>query len=722
MARTLFSDIPSFVRAPRITGLTASRSGLVIATRRMINDAGTAFIDQLFEVTPDRARQLTWGDKSASLLGIGERGELYFTREDPGEKERGSAIWMLPPTGEAREIFRYKAGIVALQATRANLLLTLAVLPGAADAADGSAAPSATERLLGASHTLATKRAAAKTSAVLHSIYPIRSWDHDRGPGENRLFVSPLPSLYCDPGLEPYSPSEGPSSSNADPFHAAKEAPLHSGAEEEEDDGGEYTLPPTELSLTEVPLPPAPEGVDEWSLAYAIPLPIGTHAFAVMTGRTTIDSFNQVWLVDLTGAQPPRFVAADPKADYDVAGVSFDSTWALLARNLPPLPGQTVDVEYQSFSIATGATTRVASHVWGKPVIAPDGAIYLTADRRGRGGVFRLSTSGEPVLLTPDDEYTYNNLAWAGDHLVALRSSIAEPPAVVVIDPVTGEVARGPELTPELELPGELTEIGATAKDGTPIRAWLAVPDGEGPHPLVVFAHGGPWGAWNDWTWRWNPWVFVAHGYAVLLPDPGISTGYGHHMISRGHDAIGDEPFTDIMALADAAVARPDINQDHQAFAGGSYGGYMANWVAGHTGTRFACIVTHAGLWNVGAMSTTTDNGSWYRWMMGSNPAIGHGLSQAEMWSPHLFAKKIAVPMLVIHGDKDYRVPFGQALELWADLQRLSPQLGHQFLYFPDEGHWILKPANAEIWYETFVAFLDEHVRGKKFKRADLLG
>lgn len=148
----------------------------------------------------------------------------------------------------------------------------------------------------------------------------------------------------------------------------------------------------------------------------------------------------------------------------------------------------------------------------------------------------------------------------------------------------------------------------------------------------------------------------------------------------------------------------------------------MANWVAGHTGTRFACIVTHAGLWNVGAMSTTTDNGSWYRWMMGSNPAIGHGLSQAEMWSPHLFAKKIAVPMLVIHGDKDYRVPFGQALELWADLQRLSPQLGHQFLYFPDEGHWILKPANAEIWYETFVAFLDEHVRGKKFKRADLLG
>src|SRR5699024_479256 len=136
------------------------------------------------------------------------------------------------------------------------------------------------------------------------------------------------------------------------------------------------------------------------------------------------------------------------------------------------------------------------------------------------------------------------------------------------------------------------------AADGTEVRAWLRLPEGEGPHPLVVFAHGGPWGSWNAWTYRWNPGPFVAAGYAVLLPDPAISTGYGQSMIDRGQHELGGAPFTDIMALTDAVVARDDIDAERTAFAGGSYGGYMANWVAGHTGDRFRCIVTHASLWD----------------------------------------------------------------------------------------------------------------------------
>src|SRR5699024_5500591 len=125
-----------------------------------------------------------------------------------------------------------------------------------------------------------------------------------------------------------------------------------------------------------------------------------------------------------------------------------------------------------------------------------------------------------------------------------------------------------------VDLPGTLTEVTASAEDGTALRAWLRLPEGEGPHPLVVFAHGGPGGSGNCCTYRGTPEPFVPAGYAVRLPDPAISTGYGQAMIDRGQHQRGGTPYTDIMALTDRAVAREDIDAERTAFAGGSYGGY----------------------------------------------------------------------------------------------------------------------------------------------------
>lgn len=660
-----FEDIPSFVRASRINGLAAHRCGTVVATVSEINEKGNAFITQLVAVERDGAtistRYLTHGEESASLQAIGGRGEIYFTRKDGAEDEKGSALWMLPPRGEARQVLRRFEGIDSVEETENRLVISASLMPSAAD--------------LAASDELAGARSEAKTNAVLYDSFPIRRWNADCGPTVRRLFVAPLPEL---------------------------------------DGGGE-------LELTEVELPEAPKGMDEWKLARVTPSRDGATAFVTMEGRVGITDTSQVWMIPLDGAGKPVLVAADPELHYGAAAVAPDGTWALVESSLPPLAGQVVDNELFRYDVASGGLENLTSEFDNTDtgyVVTESGELFVTANRRGRGGVFRIE-SGAGVLITDDDEYTYSFLNDTGDGLVALRSSLAEAPTVVFIDPDDGAVAVAPSLGAELDLPGELTEIGAVAEDGTELRAWLAVPDSEEPSPLVVFAHGGPWGSWNDWTWRWNPWPFVARGYAVLLPDPGISTGYGKHMVSRGHDALGREPFSDIMALADVAVARPDIDEARQGFAGGSYGGYMANWVAGHTGTRFKCVVTHAGMWNIGTMSKATDNGSWYEWMMGELPDGG---TQASEWSPHSSAENIAVPMLVIHGDKDYRVPFNQALELWQDLQRLHPEAGNKFLYFPDEGHWILKPANAQVWYETFLAFLDEHVCGKEFERSALLG
>jgi dipeptidyl aminopeptidase/acylaminoacyl peptidase len=232
---------------------------------------------------------------------------------------------------------------------------------------------------------------------------------------------------------------------------------------------------------------------------------------------------------------------------------------------------------------------------------------------------------------------------------------------------------------------------------------------------MLLWIHGGPLGSWNGWSWRWNPWLMAAKGYAVLLPDPALSTGYGAKMVARGWGQWGGAPFTDLMAITDTAIGRSDIDATRTAAMGGSYGGYMANWVAGHT-DRFRCIVTHASLWALDQFSGTTDVPGY--WVKEFGALIDQPERYAE-WSPHNYVRDIRTPMLVIHGDKDYRVPVGEALRLWWDLQREGVE--SSYLYYPDEGHWILKPGNARVWYETVWAWLGKHVHGAEWKRPELL-
>jgi dipeptidyl aminopeptidase/acylaminoacyl peptidase len=212
----------------------------------------------------------------------------------------------------------------------------------------------------------------------------------------------------------------------------------------------------------------------------------------------------------------------------------------------------------------------------------------------------------------------------------------------------------------------------------------------------------------------------AARGYAVLLPDPALSTGYGQDFIQRGWGAWGRAPYDDLMAATDAACAHPRVDGDRTAAMGGSFGGYMANWVAGHT-DRFDAIVTHASLWALDQFGATTDAS--YYWIREMTPEM------VAANSPHNHVGQISTPMLVIHGDKDYRVPIGEALRLWFGLlteSRLpaapdgtSP---HQFLYFASENHWVLSPQHAILWYQVVAAFLSRHVLGEEIELPETLG
>jgi dipeptidyl aminopeptidase/acylaminoacyl peptidase len=231
----------------------------------------------------------------------------------------------------------------------------------------------------------------------------------------------------------------------------------------------------------------------------------------------------------------------------------------------------------------------------------------------------------------------------------------------------------------------------------------------------VVFIHGGPLSSWSAWSWRWNPWLLAARGYAVLLPDPALSTGYGQGLVGRGRGRWGAEPFTDLMSLVDAAVARPEVDERRTAAMGGSFGGYMANWVAGQT-DRFRCIVTHASIWSLEQFHGTTDHAAWWEREFGSPEAMPE---RYRDHSPDRNLARIRTPMLVIHGERDHRVPIGEALRLWTDLTRTGVEA--KFLYFPEENHWISTPPHVRVWYETVLAFLDQHVLGKDWVRPELL-
>ena len=259
----------------------------------------------------------------------------------------------------------------------------------------------------------------------------------------------------------------------------------------------------------------------------------------------------------------------------------------------------------------------------------------------------------------------------------------------------------------------------ATADDGTPLRAWLVLPaaaSARDPAPLLLWVHGGPLHSWNAWSWRWNPWIMAARGYAVLLPDPALSTGYGQEFVRRGWGRWGEAPYTDLMTVTDAAVARPDIDEERTAAMGGSFGGYMANWIAGHT-DRFRAIVTHASLW---ALDQFAPDDRRLRLLAPRDDARDDGGQQpapVRRRDPHADAgdpRRQGLP----GADRRGPAAVGRARRTRSGEDGTMP---HKFLYFPDENHWVLKPQHAKIWYQVVLAFLDATVHGKEWQVPDLL-
>jgi dipeptidyl aminopeptidase/acylaminoacyl peptidase len=268
------------------------------------------------------------------------------------------------------------------------------------------------------------------------------------------------------------------------------------------------------------------------------------------------------------------------------------------------------------------------------------------------------------------------------------------------------------QLRAELDVrePESVTVKGA---DDTPMQMWILKPPGFDPAkkwPVAYLVHGGPQGAWNDgWSYRWNPQLWAARGYVVALPNPRGSTGFGQKYVNEITGDWGGKVYDDLMKGVDWLEQQPWVDKDRIGAAGASFGGYMMNWFAVNTG-RFKCLITHCSVWNFESMYGTTEELWFDEWEHGG-PPWGKNRHSYEKHSPHRFAANLAkfkTPMLVIHNDLDFRCPIGQGHELFTTLQRL--RVPSRMINFPDEGHWVLKPANSRYWHQEVFAWLKKHV------------
>jgi dipeptidyl aminopeptidase/acylaminoacyl peptidase len=349
---------------------------------------------------------------------------------------------------------------------------------------------------------------------------------------------------------------------------------------------------------------------------------------------------------------------------------------------------------------------------------APDSkTIYFLAENETLQPIYAMEAKAgaTPKKLLDGFNAAYV-LGTDGKTLVAERTSLTTPAELFVaasdgsgLKPLTHQ-NDAILATLEMNAPEKFWFDGA---EGTKVEAMLLKParfEAGKKYPMLVLLHGGPQTMWSDsWGYRWNPQVFSAPGYVTLMINRRGSTGYGQKFTDEITNDWGGRAYTDVMKGIDAAIAKYSfIDKTKLAAAGGSYGGYMADWLATHT-DRFKAIISHAGVYDKFSMYATEE--LWFEEHdMQGTPWTAP--DNYKKWSPSTYAGdlgKFKTPTLVIAGEKDYRVPYTQSLELFSALQRQG--VPSKLMVFPDEGHWILKPQNSQLWYKTFLDWLATYLK-----------
>ena len=433
---------------------------------------------------------------------------------------------------------------------------------------------------------------------------------------------------------------------------------------------------------------------------------------------------NEIFVVPITGGTAKK-ISTSPGSDntplYSPDGTRI--AWRSQSRAGFEADKQNLLVYTRRTGETRNATTHwdrsVGSFVW-----RPDGAaFFLTAEDHGQSPIWQLVLFDDHPMefargLHADDLAVINYTG--NQQLFFTRESIQAPNEIAYFDNTANPAINGPDFPA-----GQLTHMndallsqidmqplesftfkGANNDD---VQGFILKPPGFDPnkkYPLKFLLHGGPQGAWgNDWTYRWNAQLFAATGnYVVVMINFHGSTGYGQKFADSISGDWGGKPFVDLMKGLDyVEKTYPFIDKNREAALGASYGGYMANWILGHT-NRFKCIVSHDGMFNAESAYGTTEEIWFMNWEFGGPPWEKREVYRK--WSPHQYAANFKTPTLVVHGQNDFRLDVSQGFDLFTTLQILK--VPSKMLYFPDEGHWVLKPQDSRLWYKTVNDWVDE--------------
>jgi dipeptidyl aminopeptidase/acylaminoacyl peptidase len=446
---------------------------------------------------------------------------------------------------------------------------------------------------------------------------------------------------------------------------------------------------------------------------------VGMHGDATVADNTNVD----IYVIDRDGGRgmgdgsAMRSVTAANKGADNTPRYSPDGKWlTYLSMERPGFEADRQrlmvlrrnDGRTESAGpteMTAGWTLSVGSYTW-----CPDSkCLYAVVDERGRENIYRIEVPSfqRSIAVGPTGVNTSPSVASDGRTLVYLHQTNTQPAEVWAAGRVLSHhndaALAGLDLKP-------LEEFGFRGALGDSVYGWLLKPpgfDAAKKYPLVYLLHGGPQTAWLDlWHARWNYQLFAARGYVVAAVNRHGSTGYGQRFTDAVSQHWGDYPYDDLMKGLDVVARLPYVDSTRMAAAGASYGGYMVYWMEGHT-NRFKALVAHDGVFNPVSMAGSTEELWFPNWEFAGTPYANRALY--EKWSPLNFVKNWKTPILIVHSQLDFRVDLSEGYQAFTAAKQMG--VPTKFLYFPDEGHWILRPRNRRLWWGTVLDWLDQYLK-----------